>query len=110
LFPKSDIFFEFSNNANLFWFSNESRKSQNIIRYYKEKGHITDNLCNIFSKELFVIEKKKININFDRYDHENIGLWCDPNYYDRRNPYPINKGDFSFLLRCLYGKEVYKFE
>ena len=32
-----------------------------------------------------------------------------PNYYDRRNPYPINKGEFSVLRRCLYGKEVHEY-
>ena len=39
-------------------------------------------------------------------------MWCNPNYYDRENPYPINKGEFSVLRRCLYGKEVsdYVFE
>lgn len=87
-------------------------RGQNIIRYFKENGYITANIGNICSKELFAIEKKLINVNFDRYDHENIGMWCDPNYYDRSNPYPLNEGEFSVLRRCLYGKEVneYVFE
>ena len=69
-----------------FGFPMNQERGQNIIRYFKENGYITANICNICSKELFAIEKKFININFDRYDHENSGMWCDPNYYDRSNP------------------------
>lgn len=36
-------------------------------------------------------------------------MWCDPNYYDINNPYPLNKGEFSVLRRCLYGKEAYEY-
>ncbi len=49
------------------------------------------------------------NLQFENYDHENIGMFCDPNYYDRDNPYPINKGEYSILRRCLYGKEVHDY-
>lgn len=91
-----------------FGFPMEQKRGQNVITYFKENGFITANIGNICSKELFAIEKKEINIKFDRYDHENIGMWCDPNYYDRENAYPINKGEFSVLRRCLYGKEVHE--
>jgi hypothetical protein len=90
-------------------FPMNQERGQNVIRYFKENGYITANIGNICSKELFAIEKKQININYDIYDHENIGMWCDPNYYDRSNPYPINKGEYSVLRRCLYGKEVYEY-
>ena len=36
-------------------------------------------------------------------------MFCDPNYYDRNNPYPINKGEYCLLRRCLYGKEVHDY-
>jgi hypothetical protein len=98
-----------------FGFPINEERGQNIIRYFKENGYITANIGNICSKELFAIEKKEININFDRYDHENIGMWCDPNYYDRRNPYPINKGD-AFMekkymnmylnMQKIFGKNI----
>ena len=85
------------------------KRGQNIIKYFKDNGYITANIGNICSKELFAVEKKVKSIDFDRYDHENIAMWCDPNYYDRRNPYPINKGEFSVIRRCLYGKEVHEY-
>ena len=82
-----------------FGFPMNQEISQNIIRYFKENGYINSN-----------IGEKGININFDRYEHENIGIWCDPNYYDRRNSYLINKGDYFFVLRrFLNGKKVYKY-
>ena len=82
-----------------FCFPMNQERSRNIIRYIKENGYITANIG----------EKKIIN-NFDRYKHKNIGMQCDSNYYDRRNSYPINKGDyFFFLRRFLNGKKVYKY-
>jgi hypothetical protein len=90
----------------------KKKKGKNIIKYFKENGYITANIGNICSKELFAVEQKDTKIDFNSYDHENIGMWCDPNYYDRENPYPINKGEFSVIRRCLYGKEAseYVFE
>ena len=65
---------------------------------------------DICSKELFEINGIKNNlINYENFDHENIGMWCDPNYFDINNPYPVNKGEFSVLRRCLYGKESYEY-
>ena len=95
--------------AMYFGFPMSEKRGQNIIKYFKDNGYITANIGNICSKELFAVEKKITSIYFDRYDHENIAMWCDPNYYDRRNPYPINKGEFSVIRRCLYGKEVHEY-
>ena len=87
-----------------------SNKGQNIIKYFKEEGYITAQISNICSKELFeVVRKNNTSIKYENYDHDNIGMWCDPNYYNRNNPYPINKGEFSVLRRCLYGKETYEY-
>jgi hypothetical protein len=92
-----------------FGFPMSEKRGQNIIKYFKDNGYITANIGNICSKELFAVEEKITSIFFDKYDHENIAMWCDPNYYDRRNPYPINKGEFSVIRRCLYGKEVHEY-
>ena len=87
-----------------------SGRGQNIIKYFKESGYITAQIGNICSKELFEINGIKNNlINYENFDHENIGMWCDPNYFDINNPYPVNKGEFSVLRRCLYGKESYEY-
>ena len=95
--------------AMYFGFPMSEKRGQNIIKYFKDNGYITANIGNICSKELFAVEEKITSIFFDKYDHENIAMWCDPNYYDRRNPYPINKGEFSVIRRCLYGKEVHEY-
>ena len=36
-------------------------------------------------------------------------MFCDPNYYNRKDPYPLNRGPFSILKRCLYGKDTYEY-
>ena len=88
----------------------DSKEGQNVIKYFKENGYITAQISNICSKELFEVGgKKNTSIKYENYDHENIGMWCDPNYYDRKNPYLVNKGEFSLLRRCLYGKETYEY-
>ena len=32
-------------------------------------------------------------------------MFCDPSYFQRDNPFPLNKGEFASIRRCLYGKE-----
>ena len=36
-------------------------------------------------------------------------MFCDPNYHDREDPFPINKGEDFVLRRCLYEKEVHEY-
>ena len=82
----------------------------NIIKYMKERGYITAQSSNLCSKELFVTMNNCLNkVEFSDFDHENVAMFCEPNYYDRINPYPAFSGPFSVLKRCLYKKDSYEY-
>ena len=81
---------------------------QNIIKYYKDNGYITCYAGEMCSKELYNIQNNK-NLTYENYDHENIGMYCDPSNFDRKNPKALDKGQESVLRRCLYGRENYEY-
>ena len=88
----------------------KSSNGTSIIKYMKERGYITGQSSNLCSKELFVTMNNCLNkVEFSDYDHENVAMFCDPNYYDRTNPYPAFSGPFSVLRRCLYKKDSYEY-
>ena len=81
-----------------------------LIKYIKKQGYITGQSSNLCSKELFVTMNNCLNnVEFSDFDHENVAMFCDPNYYDRTNPYPIFSGPFSIIRRCLYQKDTYEY-
>jgi hypothetical protein len=81
----------------------------NIIKYFKQLGYITAQSTDMCSKEVWEPEKEPPDLNFEFWDHENVAMFCDPNYYDRKNPYPAFSGPFSVLRRCLYKKDSYEY-
>ena len=88
----------------------KSSNGTSIIKYIKERGYITGQSSNLCSKELFVTMNNCLNkVEFSDFDHENVAMFCDPNYYDRTNPYPAFSGPFSSLRRCLYKKDTYEY-
>ena len=88
----------------------KSSNGTSIIKYMKERGYITAQSANLCSKELFVTMNNCLNkVEFSDFDHENIAMFCEPNYYDRINPYPMFTGPFSVLRRCLYNKDSYEY-
>ena len=87
-----------------------SSNGTSLIKYMKQQGYITGQSSNLCSKELFEAMNNCLNeVEFSDFDHENIAMFCDPNYYDRTNPYPIFSGPFSILKRCLYQKDTYEY-
>ena len=87
-----------------------SSNGTSIIKYMKNQGYITGQSSNLCSKELFVTMNNCLNeVEFSDFDHENVAMFCDPNYYDRANPYPIMNGPFSIIRRCLYQKDTYDY-
>ena len=88
----------------------KSSNGTSIIKYIKQRGYITGQSSNLCSKELFVTMNNCLNnVEFSDFDHENVAMFCDPNYYDRTNPYPAFSGPFSSLRRCLYKKDTYEY-
>ena len=81
----------------------------NIIKYFKQLGYITAQSTDMCSKEVWEPDKEPPNLDFDFWDHENVAMFCDPSYMDRKSLYSIYKGVYSFLRRCFYGKEVHDY-
>ena len=84
-------------------------KGTNIIKYFKELGYITAQTTDMCSKEVWEPEKEPQHLDFETWDHENIAMFCDPSYMDRKSLYSIYKGVYSLLRRCFYGKEVHDY-
>ena len=84
-------------------------KAYNIIKYFKRLGYVTAQSIDMCSKEVWEPEKEPPNIDFDFWDHENVAMFCDPSYMDRKSLYSIYKGVYSLLRRCFYGKEVHDY-
>ena len=81
-----------------------------IIKYMKKRGYVTGQSINLCSRELFVTMNNCLNkVEFSDFDHENVAMFCDANYYNRDNPYPLLQGGFSVLRRCLYGRDSFEY-
>ena len=87
-------------------------RQSHIVRFFKENGFITGNTGNLCSKdscELSEEDYKNNRLCYDCFDHENIGMFCDPNYSSEDSPYPIFSGPYGILRKCLYGKDTFKY-
>ena len=82
-------------------------KQTHIISHLKKNGYITAQSANICSQNL----DKNINFNLmnDKYDYENIAMFCDPLYNSVNNKNHNIKGINSSFKRCLYGKNTYEY-
>ena len=78
------------------------------LKYLKQNGYITGSAGTICSKDsLFPDELDLPNVEYESFDHENVALFCDRNYYDYG--YSLINGINSVIHRCLYGKEGYEY-
>ena len=85
-----------------------SEKGVSFIKYLKQNGFVTGSAGTICSKDsLFPDELDLPNVEYEAYDHENVALFCDRNYYDYG--YSFINGINSVLHRCLYGREGYEY-
>ncbi len=82
-------------------------KAFTFLKYYKESGFITGQSILLCSKEPFDPGDYMPGIEYYGFDHENIAMFCDPNYGEPG--YSYTSGINSVLKRCLYGKESYKY-
>ena len=82
----------------------------NVLKYYKQQGFVTGHTGTTCAREIFSVPNAIIDmgkdLDYDVWDHENIALFCDPNFFDAT--YLLYRGVQSVLKRCLYGK--YGFE
>jgi hypothetical protein len=84
-----------------------NEESSHIISNLKKKGFITAQSSNICSQIL----NKNINTNImkEKFDHENIAMFCDPLYNSLNVKNTNIKGINSAVKRCLYGKNTYEY-
>ena len=101
------------NTIPMFFGSQNNKGRQiNIIKYLKENGYITGNSGNLCSKESFELNYDDYNgfrLDLDEYDHENIAMFCDPNFSSDDTPYPIFSGPYGILRKCLYGLDTFQY-
>ena len=96
----------------MFYSSHINYKNVHIIKYLKENGYITAQSQNMCSKESFEIDPDYIHMSdleIDEYDHENIAMFCEPNYAEIDNPTPVFTGPYGILRRCLAGFDSFNY-
>ena len=65
------------------------------------------NSCN---REIFDWTKKFLkNTKFSYFDHENVAMFCDPNFEDKNDKWSIKKGKCSILRKCFYGRDSFDY-
>ena len=81
----------------------------NLVKFYKNQGYITGHTGTTYGNEIFSVNAllKSQKLDYDSWDHENIAMFCDANFF--AHEYPLNKGIGSVLKRCLYGKYAFEY-
>ena len=97
------------NIKSMFYGINIDEDGVNIVKYYKKQGYVTGHTGTTCGKEIFSVNAllRSQRIDYDNWDHENIALFCDPNFFD--SGYPLNRGVASYIKRCLYGKYAFEY-
>ena len=95
--------------AMFYGISFEEQFGVNVLKYYKKQGYVTGHTGTSCGREIYsvnsAIEAKYLD--YDVWDHENIALFCDPNFFNSH--YTLYKGVASYLKRCLYGKYAFEY-
>ena len=111
-------FFKYHNfnghtQGNIFplFYGNEahSNKGISIVKFFNEKGYITAAAHNSCNREIFDWNKFKKKIKLSHYDHENVAMFCDPNYEDKKHIWSVSRGKCSILRRCFYGRDSFDY-
>ena len=87
---------------------NENCIKSEILKYFKAKGFITAAAHNSCNKEIFDWYNYKYT-SFSHYDHENVALFCDPNFEDKNDQWSIKKGKCSILRKCFYDRDSFDY-
>ena len=86
-----------------------SNKGISFVKFLNERGFITAATHNSCNREIFDWKKKKLKVVFSNFDHENVGMFCDPNYEDKHNKWSIIRGKCSILRRCFYERDSFDY-
>ena len=85
-----------------------SKNKISILKYFNAKGFITAAAHNSCNKEIFDWYNYKYT-SFSHYDHENVALFCDPNFEDKNDQWSIKKGKCSILRKCFYDRDSFDY-
>ena len=114
-FMKYQSFAHFTapNIIPMFYSSKDNyRHRSHLVKFFKQNGFVTGNTGNLCEKDSCELTEDLYYYNklsYDGFDHENIGMFCDPNYSSEDSPYPIFSGPYSILRKCLYGQDTFKY-
>ena len=103
-----------SPNIKPMFFSSKNNNGNNvyIVKYLKDNGYITGNSGNYCAKEAYPYEQDDnalFQYNLEEYDHENIAMFCEPNFSSQDAPYALFWGPFSVLRKCLFGMDSFNY-
>ena len=87
-------------------YDNNTEVPLHILSHLKQNGYITAQSANICSKKL---SSNYYNLFQDEFDHENIAMFCDPNYFVTNQKVSNIKGIHSSLIRCMHGKNTFEY-
>ena len=92
--------------------SMKSNKGIEFIKYGKKNGFITGQSYDHCAHALYNDEKNLGSkyVKSELWDHENIAMFCDPNYYDKKFSSAYNRGPSSFFKRVLYNKLTIEYQ
>ena len=86
-------------------YENNEQKPMYILSLLKQNGYITAQSANICSKHY---SSHNFQLFQEEFDHENIAMFCDPNYFITNNKNANIKGINSSFRRCIYGKDSFE--
>ena len=91
--------------------SMKSNSGKSIVNYYSKNGYITGHSWNHCLKDFFLDEKIQgtKNVTIPNWDHENIIMFCDNNYYDKNNYASLKKGIHAVTPRIIYGRNSFEY-
>jgi hypothetical protein len=87
----------------------KSLKGISILKFFNEKGFITAAAHNSCNKEIFDWPKVNKSVEFSEFDHENVAMFCDPNFEDKNHKWSMRSGKSSIFRKCLYGRDSFKY-
>ena len=84
----------------------------NLVKYYKEQGFVTGHTGTTCGREIFGVKLNEDGdyvryLDYDSWDHENIAMFCDFNFFSCK--FPIERGINSYFRRCLYGQPAFMY-
>jgi hypothetical protein len=88
----------------------KKRSGEGLDKHFEEQGFITaqarDMCC---SRHVYYMYHQLENMTFGKFHHENVAMFCDPNYHIFPSPHGFFTGAYSSFRRCLYGKDTFQY-